>query len=205
MKSIKRKTNNRGFSLVELIVIIAIMALAGGAISLSVSLVVGSEAKKAVQKIEASLNEVKTGTMSRYSETLSVQYLLKDEAEGRDTDGFYVVESINTIKKGTGTDAIEVRSMGKEQRRICDKRVAMTLAYKDTSGAETTTDLSSDGSNSFVFEYDRATGLFKPIGIGDASGSITHYGQPVSLTCTSGLRTYTIKFIPETGKHIREN
>lgn len=203
MKSVNKTNNNKGFSLVELIVIIAIISIAAGTLALSVSLVVGSEAKKAVQKIEASLDSAKTGAMSRYSETLTIQYLDKDVSDGRDVAGFYAVETIETLKKGSGTTPVDHRTVGKEQRRLCDARVDMVLTYDD-GGSSASTTIEKDGSNSFIFEYDRGTGLFKNIGIGDSSGGVTYYGQPISLECTSGLRTYKIKFLPETGKHVRE-
>lgn len=198
----KCRDNNKGFSLVELIVIIAIIAIAAGGLAMSVSLVVGSEAKKAVQKIESSLDSAKTGAMSRYAETLTIQYLEKDAGEGRDVAGYYAVETIETLKKGSGTEPVDHRTVGKEQRRLCDARVTIKLTYWDgTSQADTT--LEADGSNSIVFEYDRGTGLFKNIGIGSGSG-VTYYGQPISLECTSGLRTYKVNFLSETGKHVRE-
>ncbi len=185
--------NNKGFSLIELIVIMAIVSVAIGALSLSVSLVTGSEAKKAFQKIEAQLDEVKTGAMSRYDESMKVQYFTKDETNGRDSDGFYVVKEIKTITTGSGSTPVGERIIGSEQRRICDSRVEITLTT--SSGAVT---LNPDGSNNFVISYDRATGLFK-----SAKVDGTDVGVPTRLECKSGLRTYKMDFIEETGKHVR--
>ena len=64
----KNVNNNKGFSLVELIVIIAIMAIVTGGAVLSISMATGSEARKVFQKIDAELNEVKTESMTRYGE-----------------------------------------------------------------------------------------------------------------------------------------
>ena len=48
---------NRGYSLIELIVVIAIMSVMTGMIALSISLVLGTEAKESTKNLVAYLNE----------------------------------------------------------------------------------------------------------------------------------------------------
>ena len=55
------KNKNQGFSLVELIVVIGIMAVMIGIVGFSLSFLFSTEAKQAVQKVSGQLNETKTG------------------------------------------------------------------------------------------------------------------------------------------------
>ncbi len=193
--------------MIELIVIMAIMTVAVGASVLSVSLVTGSEAKKACQKLDAMLNEVKTGAMSRLDEDVTVVYKTKDTtvtdtgsglagSGDIDKDGFYAVKEITTLTTLSGTGSgvningynvvkgamIDNRSVGTENRILCDNRVLFTLYYQDASGADASTDLSPDGTTSFTIKYDRATGNFKNCLVNGVE-----QGLPQKLVMTAGF------------------
>lgn len=215
MKMFEGKSNNKGFSLIELVVIIAIMALGVGVVSLSVSLVTGAQARKAFEKMESQLDETKTGAMSRFDETLTITYKSKDTAIDvtgsgtgkQDQDGFYAVKELMTLAaKPDDTDATKLFAkpvvLGSEQVFLSDDRVEMTIYFKDASGAEESYLIENGGS--VVFSFERATGLYKDIQITKADGS-TNSGQPVAFEAKSGLRTYRMEFVPETGKHVRKD
>ncbi len=206
MRAEKSIANNSGFSLIELIVIIAIMTVMIGISSLSVSLLVGSEARQAADKIGAQLNEVKTGAMSRYSEDLNIVYVddpsLYDWA---DKEGYYAVKQMTTLgATGSGSYMPTDVALGAEHRYLCNNRVDMVL-YTD-SGASSYLLSPASGVG---FTFDRATGLYSGVKTGctlTTSGSVacTDSGagsQPDSLEITSGIRTYKIVFFSETGKH----
>ena len=75
--------NNRGFSLIEMIAVVAIitiMAVAGG---IGVGMLVGAQAKEVATKLDAQLDDVKTGAMSRAGEVMIIEFLLVRE-EGRE-------------------------------------------------------------------------------------------------------------------------
>ena len=199
-------TDNRGFSLVELIVIIAIMAVMIGMVSLSMSLLTGSDAKQACEKISAQLNEAKTGSMSRYDEDINIIYVDNPSAyDWADKEGYYVVKQLYTFKKDASTGKPVVMSLGAEHRYICNSRVSMNFTYDGGSYS-----VSPTAGNGIGLTFDRATGLYKNVrtdcGL-DMSGDVTFTTvdtQPVSLEMTSGLKTYKINFISETGKHTIE-
>lgn len=198
--------DNRGFSLVELIVIVAIMVVMVGIVSLSMSLLTGSEAKQACEKISAQLNEAKTGSMSRYDEDMNIIYVDNPSLyDWADKEGYYVVKQLYTFTKDSTTGKPAVMSLGAEHRYICNSRVRMNFSYDGGSY----TVIPSPG-NGVGFTFDRATGLYKDVRTGcglDGSGDVvftTVAAQPVSLEMTSGLRTYKIDFISETGKHTIE-
>ena len=217
MKMFEGKSNNKGFSLIELVVIIAIMALGVGVVSLSVSLVTGAQARKAFEKMESQLDETKTGAMSRFDETLTITYKSKDTAIDvtgsgtgeQDQDGFYAVKKLMTLAaEPDATDATKLTPksvvLGSEQVFLSDDRVEMTIFYKDGSGAEQSYLLANDG-NKLVFSFERATGLYKDVQVLDASDNVVYSGQPVAFEAKSGLKTYRMEFVPETGKHVRKD
>ncbi len=205
MKAEKRGMNNKGFSLVELIVIIAIMAILVGMGSLALSLLTGSEAKQAAEKIGAQLNEVKTGAMSRYSEDLNIVYVADPTMyDWADRAGYYAVKQMTTLgATGSGAFMPTEVSLGAEHRYLCNARVSMQLTTASGGGTYTI----SPATDGVGFTFDRATGLYSGIRTGctiTPSGTIagsTLDVQPQELDITSGVRTYKIVFISDTGKH----
>ncbi len=223
MKKIRKRIDNKGFSMIELIVIMAIMTVAVGASVMSVSLVTGSEAKKAAQKMDSMLNEVKTGSMSRLDEDITIVYKTRDTsvadtpsgsvASGSiDKDGYYAVLKSTTLttKSGTGSGTSsgavryaekEERPLGVENRLLGDSRVYISL-YREGSSDPIT--LKPDGSNSITIKYDRATGNVK-----EALVTGSGVGKPDRIVFStlppdnndSGKRTYTIVFNTTTGRH----
>lgn len=182
--------NDSGFSLVELIVVIAIMAVLLGMISISLSVLFGSEAKQAYYKMNAELNDAKTSSMSRFDETLTLLYMTKNEAAGIDTDGYYCKIAVYTIDK----DAADLKKViGEEYRRIGSKKVEIN-AYVD--GSPTPIALSTASTLDIV--YDRSTGALKKANL-DGSEHVLN-----ALEFHSGLRSYKIVFVQTTGKHYLE-
>ena len=91
------KKDNKGFSLVELIVVIAIIAVFIGILVLSLSVLFGVQARECAQKISGQMSETKAGSMSRFDETMNLKYVGKTPPD-YPTDGYYVEKSIYSIK-----------------------------------------------------------------------------------------------------------
>lgn len=191
MKQMRTKHNNKGFSLVELIVVIAIMTIAVGTITLSISLVTGAEAKKAFRKIEALIDEARTGSMSRYDEELTIQYCAKDTSYdeaadavsgGRDSDGFYGKTSIykwkvETKSGDTNQDHPWVNTtdrdiLSEEYRSLSRDNVSLAVVYNDGAGEQVCA-IGADTTSQIKFTFDRTSGLYKTIEIKDAAGATT--------------------------------
>lgn len=197
------RSNDRGFSLVELIVVIAIMAVLLGVMALSLNLLMGTEAKQACSKLDGQLNEVKTSAMSRYDETLKLKYYSKADTDaetgvdnGIDKPGYYAVKDITTLTKPADDNptAIE-KSVGAENRRIGSDRVKITV-INDSGISNVIKSDSQTGVGEVLIKYDRATGALKGLDIdGTAAGNLK------SITFESGVRKYTISFEQSTGKH----
>ncbi len=208
MKKSSGIMNNKGFSLIELIVIVAIMAMMVGMGSLAISLLTGSDAKQACQKIGSQLDEAKTGSMSRYDEDLNIIYVSNpDDYVWADKKGYYAVKQITTMGK-SGNSPVEV-PLGNEHRYLCNDRVSMTLYCEGGASYP----MNAASTSGFGFAFNRADGLYKGVKVGctvtgsgtaePVSSSLVNI-QPERLVITSGLKTYTIRFHKDTGKHTIE-
>ena len=122
------KQNNKGLSLVELIVVISIMAVVIGMGVLSFSLLFGTQAKSCAQKVSGMLNETKTGCLSRYDETMTLSYRLAGSDPAITTDGYYTENALFTIN-----NIAEPKSIGSEIRRMGGSRVVITVYMADGS------------------------------------------------------------------------
>lgn len=182
------KQNNKGLSLVELIVVIAIMAVVIGIGAFSFSLLFGTQAKSCAQKVSGMLNETKTGCLSRYDETMTLSYRLAGSDPAITADGYYTENALFTIDKSA-----EPKSIGSEIRRMGGSRVVITVYMADGSF------FVLGQNNTITIRFDRSSGAFEKattvVDGSDGSGYID------KITFQSGLRTYTITMVQETGKH----
>ncbi len=200
-------SDNKGLSIVELIVVIAIMAVLIGLLGMSLSLLFGTEASQAARKTEAQLNDAKTGAMTRAAEYMVIRYIDIDGADqeamaklGVDRSGFYAEKHISTL---TNSDSSLKKDYGGvEYTRIASSKV--TIMVGDT-------EILSDGSNGVKIEFDRRTGRLYdaqfvaadglPSVTGVDTSSPTSSAELNKMTFKAGLRTYEIDFDPVTGRH----
>lgn len=209
-KERQKKVNNKGLSLVELIVVIAIIAVMIGLIGLGIGLLFGTEASQAARKTDAQLNDIKTGAMTRASEYMIIRYIdisSLDKAtqqaaaeQGIDRPGFYAEKHIATLKNDDPA-TLKVDYGGVEYTRIGSKKVTINAG---------TTEITSDGANGVRIEYDRKTGKLYDVEIVPADGTPTPIAASVTpsatfaldkMTFKVGLRTYEIEFDSATGRH----
>lgn len=201
---------NSGFSLVELIVVIAIMAVMIGGGVITMRMLIGAEAKQTCKKMEAQLNDIKTGAMSRAGEYMIVRYIEVNDSNkdamakaGIDKSGYYAEKRATTI---TNAENIVVDySTDAEYSRIGSKKVAII------ANGSFSVD-SSSITNALRIEYNRADGTLKNVQTGSVSGTglaDTFSGSDIELEKlefqASGVgRKYVISFDKVTGKHTIE-
>lgn len=135
------KRNNRGYSLVELIIVMAILALVTSGTIIGVRMMTGRPALKAANLLAQTL---RSSRMSAAGKLENEVKLYRDSngnlyAEATFTDG-----NANVITKKT---------------KLSDKRVKMT--YK-LVGDAVEYELNSSADDPIVLQFDRATGAFKP-------------------------------------------
>lgn len=131
--------NNKGFSLVELIVVIAIMGVLTGIITISTRTILGSRVKECAANIESQLKMARETTMGKSRVTLKIY---------RNESGEYYSEL-------TTYDADQTTVLSTDKKRV--GRKSITLKYSTDSVSYTT----MNNSDSFIVEYDRSSGAMK--------------------------------------------
>ncbi len=184
------KRNNKGYTLVELIVIFAILAVMIGVTSLSLSYLFGTQARECAQKVSTLLSETKTGSMSRFDEKMKLSYRIKDSHAAVKSDGYYAENTVYSIDK----DAVSYELTDPEIKKMGSGRVVITVELSNGDIFE----LGQD--QSITISFDRSSGALDPI----IKNDVQENAYLSKLTFAAGLRTYTITMVPETGKHTLE-
>ena len=139
--SVTEKKNNGGFSLVELIVVIAISVVLIGAATISIRSVMGVEVKQCARNIESIINKTRVTTMGKDSAVLEIY---KNASDG----AYYYKTTINGVVS--------------DPSKIGKSRIDVYYSMKDDYSDKT----QLNGSDSIVLQFDRSSGAQKP----DANG-----------------------------------
>ena len=140
MKHLPEK-KNRGFTLVEMTVVLAIFAILLAVLVPSLDPVAGFRANRAASSIGAALDRTKTEAMDRLVGEMRLSWT---------SDGYYISYYLDRGKTGVREEQPEKIASGR-----------MKISYTDSNG--TTVNLREDGTNELILTYDRSTGGFLPI------------------------------------------
>lgn len=140
MKQLPEK-KNRGFTLVEITVVLAIFAILLAVLVPSLDPVAGFRANRAASSIGAALDRTKTEAMDRLVGEMKLSWT---------SDGYYISYYLDRGKTGVREEQPEKIASGR-----------MKISYTDSNG--TTVNLREDGTNELILTYDRSTGGFLPI------------------------------------------
>ena len=133
-----RKTNNNGLTLMELIVVVAIMAVLVGTTVIGIGILSSGDAEKASKNIRSVLNEVRTDTLSIQADW---------SAKIHNDDGTYTIavyrdgEEYDTIDLGYRIDIFY--GDGREAIEDGDE---LTISYRQSSGAVKKITISKKGA-----------------------------------------------------------
>lgn len=133
--------DNRGMSLIEIIIVVAIMSTMIGVVSFGLSLVSGKPAEECAQKLASVIQHTRTITMGKNMTTITIymdaegRIAAKEVSERIDNDGIVEVDEKVTI--------------------VGDKGVKV-VCY-DSGGGET----EITGSNKLELSFDRGSGALK--------------------------------------------
>ena len=187
--------DNKGFSLIELIIVIAILAVFLGAGAFGMGLLTGAEAKQAANKFSSEINDVKTGNLARASEVLTLTHFAEadvDATKGIDRAGYYVIKDSYTIMNTAPDADIKVSLAGKdpsgsfldrEYSYLGNSRVEIAAVYTDGTSVDPKT-------SAVEIEFSRKDGSLI-----NASATLDY------ITFKSGTRVFGIDFEPGTGTH----
>lgn len=164
--------DNKGFSLVELIVVIAIMAVLTAVASLSIASVLGVSVKQCAREIKSSINETRVSTMGKDKVTLEIV---------RKSDGYYCT---TTETDGYGNKKTP------EEKKVGRSNLDVSYVMTDRSG--NSTEKSLEAGDTIIIEFDRASGAMK---YDDTSGKCC---TQIKIKKNSTEKILTL--YPETGK-----
>ena len=170
------KNKNGGFSLLELIVVIAIMAVLGGIVIGNSNYSKSAQVKKYTELTDGFMRKARTEIMSK--NTVSGVCLYEKE-------GCYYIESYKEKENG-GTVTFETVKREK-------------LGKPDGTGEKTLRDNAGDSLSTFIrIGYDRSTGAVSKFCVNTEDTSDLTYTK---ITFKKGENSKCIEINPATGKH----
>ena len=172
------KRDNRGLSLVELIIVLAIMAVLTGAVSIGVNLVTNKAVDKCATQLKASIQSARVTTMGKFRTYLRI-YMT--------TDGVCIEEIVSTLNNAADestTDSVKQVFTG-------DANVTVRFQLNDGSWYPL-----GDASNPLILEFDRSSGALKQF----PAGSPYAGKYCVAIEIRQGSRIKPLKLAYLTGK-----
>ena len=176
--------NNRGVTLVEVIVIVAILGIVSGGIAFSYGLVNSANAEKASQSISGALEKVKLETMSKSKQSYLVLY--KSSVESY--EGYYIAST---------TDLSTFVQEPDKHTKIANQRMFIEVTLTDgvVLKVETTP---------VYLSFDRSTGAFIDCLSGSDVSALETKNPPASIKVYGNGKERVITCITTTGKHYIE-
>jgi prepilin-type N-terminal cleavage/methylation domain-containing protein len=176
---VRRKAlKNAGYTILEMMVVVAILAVGLGIVGMSVNTIFSLEMRQCVKKLSAELGKQKVAAMTRAGEVYMRLY--------KDGGGIYLDKYENDVLTEQGV-------------KVGGKKISVT--YYSTSNTAGTP-LGPDG---IVIAFNKSNGSFKKIGqawaLYDGLGSPTYPDEYYTkLVIQSGGSSRTIVLWPDTGK-----
>lgn len=179
-----RISGNQGFSLVELIIVVAIMAILAGGLALSLSVVSNRKVSKCADEIAATIERAKVLTLGKAKDNVKC-IISYDSTEG----AYYAV-----IKQG-GTEV--------SNRKVGENPITITVYFDNETTGYTLENISSkdpydeEHYDGLLLLFDRASGAFVE-GTNKAGGAEKKYCSRIVVS--GGNREVEINTVGKTGK-----
>ena len=179
----KNNNKNGGFSLVELIVVIAIMAVLTGIASMSLASVMGVSVKQCARDIQSAANQTRVSTLGKDEVIMTITKGNK----AKSSEAYYCTI---VTKDGLGKTTENEEKIGKSN-------LGITYVLCDSKGNKTS-DITLDDTHSLTIKFNRGTGAMAPCMKSDGSSGGDYYCMQIKVKKNSTEKI--ISFYPETGK-----
>ena len=174
---LKRKQDNRGMSLVEIIIVVAIMSIFIGTVGYGLSMISGKPAEECGQKLLSALQHTRTITMGKKDTTITIFM----DAEER----IAVKEVAVKLLDNDGNTTTEER-----ESVVGAKGVAVICTMSDGSTVNIT------GTNMVELKFDRGSGALRSTRVNGIDNSTVC----TLITISNGDKIRYITITPVTGK-----
>ncbi|MCR5604622.1 MAG: prepilin-type N-terminal cleavage/methylation domain-containing protein [Lachnospiraceae bacterium] len=176
--------DNRGLTLVELMVAIAIIGIIATMLVMNTGYIQSSAARSLANSIKTSVGETRIKTMGK-QETLL--YIYKDSADGR-----YYKQFITKVNDSVHYEPVEM--IGKHYPSV-------NYSYVNSSGTTVTDTINAGSGNGLLIAFDRTNGKEKVVsGQALADGSTKDSVSCNNITVSGGGTDYIVEIVPATGK-----
>lgn len=170
------KQNNNGYSLVEIIIVIAIMAILTGGIFFSVNMVFGANAKTCANDLRGAITQCKVNAMGKSDAALEI---FRDSSN-------QCIYARQWINDGSGWQS-------RDREKISNARVNVTYTADGVNFQEL------DDSHPVFIGFDRSSGAFREC-TDPNSGALNSYPIYQEFRVTGGSRAFTVELTRLTGK-----
>ncbi len=190
----KRRSDTRGFSLVELIIAMGVMAVLSVAIFGGVSYINSGKTKKASNTLNSKLTYIQTETMTKKGNMYLYVY--------KTPKGIYMLTMNGEIAGGANgflsrTELDTYLASNDGGVKLCDSKV--TIQGKGSSS------LTLTETNMLKIGYSKSTGAFTYSNDGSlAADGTLHNKEFLSRLELTGKETFYIRMVKATGKHYIE-
>ena len=177
------KNNNKGFSLVELLVVVVIMGIAVSIVTGSFISMYNARSKKATETLDAVIAQAKVDAMSGRDCRAVLEY--SDGSDGND-EGYYAILLMRTDQDG---DGVLDTSTEYKRESLGNDRLSFTVNGNDEYNI---------AEDSLYISFNGTTGAVRSA----KYGTTNVLGGSVLTITVSSTATHVITLYKDTGEHL---
>ena len=143
----QKSEKNKGFTLIEVIIVVAIFAILLGIMIPSLNSILGFHVRRTTESISGALDRTKTEAMNRLVAEVKLSYVAGD--------GYYITYYLDRGKNGSSDETV------KEDQAEKIAPAKTRISYTDNQGV--VHNMWESGNTALILTYNRATGGFREI------------------------------------------